>query len=221
MIGKQDELIKAMPTQTNTASPALTGAPPSVTGGVGTGTIPPMQSGGPALASAPLPGGNAQVEGAPLSQDGANERQGGAGANLDLDLVRDRGTPMEYWNSSMEKLGSKKAMQFMGRALNAASGKTGEFAKMDPEEVRRAGNQLNEAMGIKGKADQDELIEQAIVSPFANLTRKEINNGTISDEDGATRMMQMMMNVQGVESEADIEAIAGSVYDRLFGGKKK
>jgi hypothetical protein len=128
---------------------------------------------------------------------------------------------MDYWSGNMKQLGSKQTLQLMGDAINGSSGKTGQFAEMDPEEVRRAGNRMNEALGMGDEETQKKVVEDAVFTPFTNLTRSEISNGTITAEDGAYRMMQMMMNVNGAETEEDIDAMLDDVYTRLFGGKKK
>lgn len=211
----KDPLAGALPTQTNAASPALTGAPPSVTGGVGTGMIPPV--GGPALAPVPSPGGNAQVAGAPLSQDGANERQGGAGA--DLDMVKDRGTPEEFHKKNLEEMGSEKATTL---AFDVMKGnRSGESAGMSPEDVRRQGARMNKAIGMETEAQQDKVLNDMVFKPTLATMRAEIDNGVISTDVAGERGTQLIANTSGAETEDELKAIAAKVHNETTGANIK
>jgi hypothetical protein len=220
----KDPLAGALPEQTNTASQPLTGLPSSMTGGVGTGMIPPQQSSGQsALAPVPSPGGNASVEGAPLSQNGANEPQGGAGANLNLVEPRDK--PMPYWEGMMKKTGSKKDMELMSDSLNGSSGQTGKFAEGDPEDIRRAGSNLNQSMGINTAKDEATVREDLIVKPMVNAIVGEVDQQVIDLDEGGARIVGTIINSSeaGTIDEAAINDASKRAADELGlkGAEKK
>lgn len=208
---------EGLPQTRDPRSPALTGQPESITGqgGMGaalTGNMPQTQS----MAPASPPVGTAEVGGAPLSSNGANKQQGGAGANLDL--VKDRGTPEEYWKKNISKLGSKEALRFMGDAANGASMKTGQFAEMDPEEVRRMGTRMNEAMGIGDPEQQDKIVESMIFKPMQDSIQYEVQKGIIDEDEGVMRMAMSMAQVQGAKDEDELADILAEARARI-GGK--
>ena len=220
MIGQKDPLIGTLPAKQDARSPALTGQDSSITGASGAGGIGQMPATpqGSALAPAPSPGGNAQVGGAPLSSNEASIRQDGAGA--DLDLVKDRGTPQEYWTKNMKTLGSAKALEFMGSAANAASGKTGQQADMDSEEVRRAGVQANEAFGVGNtREQQDATVEKLVYEPMTAQVKEEINVGVIDEDEGVMRMAMTMAQVQGADNEDELADILALARKRISGEK--
>jgi hypothetical protein len=214
-----DPLVGSLPQSKDERSPALTGQPASVTGqpGVGVGGQMPSTQGS-AMAPASPPVGTAEVGGAPLSSDGANERQGGAGATSDLDLVKDRGTPREYWNKNIKTLGSKEALSLLSDAAYGSSGKTGQFAEMDPEEVRRAGTRMNEAMGLATRQQQDQAIEEMVFTPMQDNIKYEVSKGVLDVDEGVMRMAMTMAQVQGAEDEDELAAILADARARI-GGK--
>ena len=208
---------EGLPPTTDPRSPALSGMPESVTGrgGIGaalTGNMPQAQS----MAPASPPVGTAEVGGAPLSSNGANKQQGGAGANLDL--VKDRGTPEDYWKGNIKKLGSKMSLSLLGDAANGSSAKTGKFAEMDREEVRRMGTRMNEAMGIGTPEQQDAVVESMIFTPMQDSIRYEVEKGVIDEDEGVMRMAMSMAQVQGADDEDELAAILAEARARI-GGK--
>jgi hypothetical protein len=209
---KQDQLAGSLPVQSNTTSPALTGQPQSVTGGVGTGQIPP-QKGGAALAPA-SPQGSADV-GAPLSNGAPSQR---AGAGADLDLVKDRGKPAEYWETNLKETGSAKAMNLMATAASNASGKTGQQADMNPEEVRLAGVKMNDVMGVTNDpAQQDKVVEELIYAPMEKQIKAEVDTGVIPADEGQLRMAKTYAQVEGIENEEELNEIVLRVRQRTSG----
>jgi hypothetical protein len=216
MIGQKDPLIGALPPKKDARSPALTGQDSTVTGAGGAGGIGQMPTSESALAPAPSPGGNAQVGGAPLSSNEAQIRQGGAGA--DLDLLKDRGTASEYWAGNLKTLGSAKALDLMASAANAASGRTGQQASMDPEEVRRAGVQANEAFGVGNtREQQDNAVEGLVYAPMTAQVREEVGSGVLDEDEGVLRIAQTMAQVQGPKSEDELAEIVVEARKRVTG----
>ena len=214
---KQNPMAGALPVQSNTASPALTGQPQSVTGGVGTGQIPPQaggqmspQAGGAALAPA-SPQGSADV-GAPLS-NGAPSQKAGAGA--DLDLVKDRGKPTEYWNNNISKLGSKKSLQLLGDAAKGSSGKTGKLAEQDPEEVRRMGAKMNDGFGIGDRESQDKAVEGIVFEPMSKIIKDEVSKGVMTEDEGVMRLFMTMAQVRGVENDEELVDLLAEARSRI------
>ena len=215
----KDPLIGTLPAAPNqTGSPALAGQPQSITGAPPTTPVPQSQGQGPALAPA-SPGSGSANSGAPLS-NAAPDQQAGAGANPKnkMDLVQDRGTPTEYWSKNIKELGSMKSLDMIGKAANAASHKTGSQAKMDPEEVRRIGVKMNEALGIGNtREEQDRAVEGIVYKPMQQQLRDEVSTG-VTDEDTATmRMAMTMAQVQGAESEDDLAKILAKARKRIAG----
>lgn len=216
MIGQKDPLIGTLPPKKDARSPALTGQDSSITGVGGAGGIGQMPTSESALAPAPPPGGNAQVGGAPLSSNEAQIRQGGAGA--DLDLLTDRGTSEEYWAGTLKTLGSAKALDFMASAADAASGKTGQQANMDPEEVRRSGVQANEAFGVGNtREQQDSAVENIVYQPMTAQVRAEVETGVLSEDDGVMRVAQTIAQVQGPTNEDELAEIVVEARKRVTG----
>ena len=215
---REDELIGTLPMQNNTGSPALAGQPPSITGANPAIQPTPDMSGAPgtapALASAPPASGSADI-GAPLS-NAAPDQQAGAGANLDL--IEDRGNPKEYWAKNLNELGSAKALDLMGSAANAASGKTGQQAEMNPEEHRRAGVKANQAFGVGNtREEQDNAVESVIYAPVVSLVQEEVNTGVLGNEDGVVRVAQMIAQVEGIKDEDDLKDIISDARSRVAG----
>jgi hypothetical protein len=193
----KDPLVGALPEQTNMASQPLTGLPSSMTGGVGTGMIPP-QSGQPGLAPAPSPN-STQVGGAPLSGNDADTRQAGAGA--DFDLVKDRGKPDEFHANNLLEAGSEKATQL---ATDIAGGnRTGDG--MNQEDINREGTRANVAMGMDTQAKADAVVTQVVLDPLAKTIKAEIASDDIDPETGLTRQSQTQLQVSGAESSKDVE----------------
>jgi hypothetical protein len=220
MMPTKDPMAGALPAQKDPRSPALTGQPESVTGqgGMGaalTGNIPKTQS----MAPASPPVGNAEVGGAPLSSNGANEQQGGAGANpmAELDLVQDRGTPEEYWKKNIKNLGSKDSLRLLGDAAMGSSSRTGKLAQEDPEEVRRMGTRMNEAMGLGDPEQQDAIVESMIFKPMQDSIQYEVQKGVIDEDEGVMRMAMAMANVQGAADEDELASILGEARARIKG----
>lgn len=208
VIGQQDPLIGSLPQNNTSGSPALAGQPATIAGAGSTPAVPtPQMQGGPALAPAPPESGSADI-GAPLPSD-APEQQAGAGANLDL--VQDRGKPMDYWNKNLQTLGSKESLKLIGDAATGSSGKTGQFAEMDPEEVRRQGAKVNKMLGIDSAEAQDKAVEELVYAPMTNLIRNEVKQGVTTEDEGVMRMVMTMAQVEGPQNEdelADIVAMA-------------
>ena len=220
MPSMKDPIVGAFPEQTDPRSPALTGQPSSVTGqqGMGaalSGNMPQGQQSAMAPASPPV--GTAEVGGAPLSSNEANARQGGAGANLDL--VKNRGTPKEYWKKNISNLGSKKALGLLGDAANGSSFKTGKFAREDPEELRRMGVRMNEAMGINDPESQDKAVEGLIFSPMQEQIQYEVSKGVMTEDEGVMRMAMTMAQVQGAADEDELAEILADARARIAMGK--
>lgn len=214
----KDPLMGALPQQTDPRSPALTGQPETITG-----QPPALESQMPrtqssALASPPV--GNAEVGGAPLSSNGANERQGGAGADpmSNLDLVKDRGTPEEYWNKNISTLGSKDSLRLLGDAAMGSSGRTGKLANEDPEEVRRMGTRMNEAMGINDPESQDAVVESMVYTPMQKNIIYEVQKGVMEEDEGVMRMAMAIANVRGAENEDELADILAEARFRISGG---
>ena len=213
VIGREDPLIGTLPQNNMSGSPALAGQPPAIAGQGSTPMVPtPEMQGGPALAPASPESGSADI-GAPLPSD-APEQQAGAGANLDL--VKDRGTPSEYWATNIKTLGSAKTMDLMASAANAASGKTGKQATMDPEEVRRAGVQANEVFGVGNtKEQQDTTVEKLIYKPMTLQIQNEVATGITDEDEGVFRIAQTMAQVQGVESDEEAAQLLVNARGRM------
>jgi len=165
------------------------------------------------------PGSGSANIGAPLS-NAAPDQQAGAGANSQnkMDLVQDRGTPTEYWSKNIKELGSMKSLDMIGRAANAASHRTGSQKDMDPEEVRRIGVKMNEALGIGNtRKEQDKAVEGIVYQPMMKQLRDEVKTG-IADEDTATmRMAMTIAQVQGAETEDDLAKILLQARARIAG----
>ena len=194
----KDPLAGALPEQTNMASQPLTGLPSSMTGGVGTGMIPP-QTGQPGLAPAPPPN-STQVGGAPLSGNDADTRQGGAGA--DFDYVKDRGKPDEFHANNLLEAGSEKATQLASDI--AGGGRVGEG--MNQEDINREGTRANKAMNMDTPEKAAAVVKQVVTGPLADVIKSEIASEDITPDDGVARLTQTDLNINGAESVDDVNA---------------
>lgn len=202
----KDPLVGALPKPRNTASPALTGEDETITGGVGTGMIPPQKSG---LAPVPSPVTSTQVGGIPLSSDNVDTRQGGAGA--DLDLVKNRDVP-DKWvrNMSMEQ-GSEKHSQIVQDI--ASSNRSGGDSGMSQEDINRQGTRANNALGMDTPEKAKEIVDGVVIDPLADTVKSEVESEVITPEVGLERMSQTMLQVGGAETEKDV----GKVVDEAAG----
>lgn len=209
---RQDPLIGTLPAApNNTGSPALAGQPPPITGQGPTTPVPRTQ-GAPALASASPPGGTAQVGGAPLSSNQPEIPQGGAGAisqqgaGPDLDLVKDRGTPDEFWSNMLMEMGSKNALNTLGQAAYGSSFNTGQLADADPEEARRMGARVNASMSLNTQEQQDALVNDMIYRPMLATMVAENRQGVTDIPTTVERTAEMITQVEGAETEDELRA---------------
>jgi len=230
----KDPLVGALPEQTNTASPALTGVPSSMTGGAGTNMIPP-QSGQPGSALAPPPGNSTQVGGAPLSSDNADTRQGGAG--VDLDLVKDRGTPEEFHQNNVNEIGSAKAVDLANQTLtqlDTSSGSEGFFGKMfggqeagvSAEEARRQGTRINKALGMDTEERARQIVNDSVFKPMIKTMRVELKDGVSDSETLMDRGAKVMANAGPTDQdqkaiEANVDTVAEGIGEKDKGKIKR
>jgi len=210
----------ALPETEDPRSPALPAQTPALAGGAKTFPVPTTSAPGSAL-SAPSPGGSAKGASAPLSQAGQPESQGGAGNSQakDPDLIRDRGTPEEYWAGNVKELGSAKSAELMAQAIEG-SARTGKMGEVSEEDYRRSGVRTNEALNIGTEEQQNEAIEGLVYKPYVTQTKAEIDKGIIEQEDGVVRVAQTMANVEGADNEDELREIVVTAKRRATGNDK-
>lgn len=174
-----DPRLHALPEDpNNTGSPALAGQPPAITGAGPSIPVPKTTGAGqPALSPSPS-GGNANVASAPLSQNGANESQGGGGNPFGDSLVKDRGTPDEYMATLLWEQGSNAVLKTTQQSVNKVDMSTGPNAE-DKEGSIEAGEQFNKAIKMSsGKSQRG--ARKSLENMFGDLTKKELKNEVIT-----------------------------------------
>ena len=211
----RDPLKGALPVSPNTASPALTGAPPSITGGVGDSMIPPMNSGGPALAPAPSPGG-AQVAGEPLSSSTANEPQGGVGA--DFDLVKDRGTPEEFHMKNVQEAGSDKATKL---AFDIIGGRNNNRIGVLDEEIRRQGARMNAALGMETPEKAKAVVNDMVFKPMLATMKAEVKSEVITEGEAVDRYTKIKVGTEGAQDIDTLKKVSAEAHNDVTGEKIK
>ena len=191
----EDELRKQLPQKNTTGSPALAGQPASITG-------QPAEQVPTSLPASPS-GGNANVASAPLSQNGANESQGGAGDSLNL--VEDRGTPIEYMQSNVNNLGSERVMEIATQSAGKAKRQATGVMRKDPDGALPQG-QAPAGVGGSGSGTVTTFPEGE------KPTKREIERNK-QDVERISEDLGMTDDKKGEANRASIENMFGDIYE--------
>lgn len=197
----EDELRKQFPQTNTTGSPALAGQPASITG-------QPAQQVPTSLPASPS-GGNATIPRTPVG-NGANESQGGAGNSLDL--VKDRGTPIEYMQNNVNNLGSDRALELaQGSARKAKRQATGVSNPSNQAQGQAQAGVGGSGSGVLGSQ------ENTLINPPVELngeppqSKRQIKRN-IQQIDNIAEDLGMTDDKQGEANRASMENMFGDTY---------